>query len=71
MTSRHPKPQEAEAAMKPLAPAEQPTLPVRTFDVAAAAAELRLRIEEINRSVAGLDEAKVVRQEILDLEVSI
>lgn len=46
-------------------------VPIRNIEPDAAAAELRLRAEETERSIARLEEATAVTQEVLELEVSI
>jgi len=50
---------------------EESPLPIRELDLKVAAAELALGVEETQRLVAGLDEARSVKQEVLDLEISI
>jgi hypothetical protein len=44
---------------------------LRIFDAAAAEAELRLVLQDVITTVERLDEAQVVSQDLLELEVSI
>lgn len=46
-------------------------LPIRDFDPSSAEGELRLRLEEVKRSLRKLDEAQIVSQELLESVVSI
>src|SRR5947209_19956415 len=46
-------------------------LPIRQVDPKTLAGELRRDVEEVNKAIARIEEAKTVRQHILDLEVSI
>lgn len=46
-------------------------LPIREVDPRLAAVELTERVSEIRKLIAGLEEAKAVSQNVLNLEVSI
>lgn len=51
--------------------ATPPSLPLRELDLRVAAVELAQAVEETERLIAGLDEARLVRRKVLDLEISI
>lgn len=62
---RGPSPEPAPVAVKQIA------LKMQQPDLRSAAAELARRIDEIKKSIATVEEAKVVTQKLLQKEVSI
>jgi hypothetical protein len=50
---------------------QQVDLKIRQPDMKSAAAELTRRIDDVKKSIAGIEQAKAVSQELLRKEVSI
>ena len=50
---------------------QQPKVVIKQVDPKVAAAELSQQVEQIKKSVERIEEAKVVRKQLLDKEVSI
>ncbi len=50
---------------------QQADLKIRQPDLKTAAAELTRRIEDVKKSIAGIEQAKAVSEELLRTEVSI
>ena len=56
---------------EPAPPLAVKQIPIKELDVSAAEAELRLRVAEVDRDIAKLDEAQMVDQRVLELVVSV
>lgn len=70
MTERDAHPEQSKAEAQAIVGAQAELL-IKQPDLKVAAAELRNRLDELKKSLAGIEQAKVVRQHLLDREVSI